>query len=30
VDAVKANRALGVGSAAILNLDIGHGALVLR
>jgi len=30
VDAVKADRALGVGSAAILNLDIGHGAPVCR
>ena len=26
VDAVKADRALGVGFAAIMNLDIGHGA----
>jgi len=30
VNAVKADRTLGVGSAAILNLDIGHGALVFR
>jgi len=30
VDAVKADRALGVGSAAILNLDIGHGDPVCR
>jgi hypothetical protein len=30
VDAVKADRTLGVGSVAILNPDIGHGPPVRR